>query len=224
MRWRGSFAAVSVATAILTLPTPGIAKSTPGAWRAIRTDDPITGAKSCVVSAFDYVGKTRFSRSGYLYPVVEMNEKAGLLVGVSSGGRFRLPTGDIVWRVDDRPFRELRAAENPAMDSRAIAPPVAAGSDAAAKAVQNSMDLAMRMAAGMAATSTVASCDRAREMLAELRAGHSLMFRASAAAAAYGLPDTNIYRVGQATTNGIRPVPIDASFEAALVQCGIPAQ
>ena len=110
-----------------------------GVWDVIRTTDPITGASTCVVAALDYVGKDSFSRMGMLYPVVENNPVHGLLVGVSSGGKFRLPTGDIVWRVDDRPFRELKAQNNPG----ASAQPVKAPTTVADKAMQDVLALTM---------------------------------------------------------------------------------
>jgi hypothetical protein len=210
----------------LALAMLAVAQSAPArdrerpTWQALRHMDPITGDGSCVVAATDYVGKTHYSRSGSLYPIVEKNSKQGLLVGVSSGGQIRLPTGDIVWRVDDKPFRELKAADNPVNLNSAMPGSVPADS-AAAKAMADTMALTMRLAQSAGATSTVASGTRAREMLAELRAGHSLLFRAAGASAAYGLPDNNAYRVGQRTEKGVRPIPIDASFGAALAACAI---
>src|SRR5690606_37462148 len=107
--------ATVIAALVLSLvATPAAAqKKMPQTWKATRTADPITGATSCVVSALDYVGKLRYSRSGYLYPIIERSGTHGLLVGISSGGQFRLPTGAIVWRVDDRPFRQLKPEDNP---------------------------------------------------------------------------------------------------------------
>lgn len=191
----------------------------PRTWQATRTADPITGATSCVVSALDYVGSTRYSRTGYLYPVIEMNGAQGLLIGVSSGGRFRLPTGTILWRIDDRPFRELKAEDNPAGTGGTILP--SGTDDAAAKALADTTALTSRLILAATATSTLASGDRAREMLAELKAGNSLIYRASAAASSYGLPDANMYRVGQYGNNGLKPIPLDASLLSSLAECGI---
>lgn len=47
-------------------------------WSVGRTTDPITSVTRCVVSAFDRAEATRMSRTGYLYPFVEMNSEAGL--------------------------------------------------------------------------------------------------------------------------------------------------
>jgi len=190
-----------------------------GGWDVIRTTDPITGASTCVVAALDYVGKNSFSRVGMLYPVVENNPVHGLLVGVSSGGKLRFPTGDIVWRVDDRPFRELKAEDNPAIGTGLATAPVP--SNIASKTMQETMAFSMKLVAAMTATSTVASGDRAIAMLGEMLAGRALIFRAAAAMTDYGLQSSAMYRVGQITEKGLHPIPIDASFRAGLATCGI---
>lgn len=131
----------------------------------IRTTDPIIGKISCVVSAIDNVAGLRFSQTGGLHAVVQNSTHHGLLVGVSSGGRFRLPTGDIVWRVDDRPYRELKATDNPPpAGAPAMIFPVPPGtSDAAVAAMQQTIATALQATAGMTATSTVATGGNARD-------------------------------------------------------------
>jgi len=146
----------------------------------------------------------------------------GLLVGVSSGGRYRLPTGDILWRVDDRPFRELKATDNPSAPGAAAAYRMpAVPNDAAASAMQDAMAATMRLTAGMTATSTMASGQLAHEMLAEMLNGHQLLYRNAAVAPAYGLPSVETMRVGQYTAKGQRPLPIDDSFRAGIASCGM---
>jgi hypothetical protein len=94
-----------------------------------------------------------FSPVGLLYPFVENNPDQGVLVGVSSGGRYRMPTGDILWRVDDKPFRTLRAQDNPALPSTLAV----ANTDVASKAMQDAVALTMRLTIAATASSTVAS-------------------------------------------------------------------
>ncbi|QDC37747.1 hypothetical protein [Sphingobium fuliginis] len=191
-------------------------------WQATRTTDPVTGVSRCVVSALDYVGKTRYSRTGFLYPVIENHPQHGLLVGVSSGGRFRLPTGTILWRVDDQPFREVRPEDGPVTTDMSAMPAGLTPQDpVAAKAMADAMAVSGRAIMAATATSSFAMGDTARAMLAELRAGHGLLFRAKAAAADTGLPDSGMYRVGQITKDGLKPLPLDASLASALADCGI---
>ena len=207
----------------LAAAAPAEAKGrAPQAWQATRTTDPVTGATRCVVTALDYFGRSRYSRTGFLYPVIEQHSDHGLLVGVSSGGRFRLPTGTILWRVDDRPFRELRAEDGPvAVDTATTSPAGTPQDPVAAKAMADAMALTNRLIMSATATSTFAQGDRAKEMLAELLAGHGLLFRAKAAAPETGLPGTGMYRVGQITNEGLRPVPLDESLRASLQECGM---
>jgi len=114
------------------------------------SSESAAGSETCVVAAYDRGAGLRFSRTGYLYPIVEMHPVHGLLVGVSSGGRFRLPTGDIVWRVDGRPYRELKAANNPASPSTSFSvPTTAAGDDSASRAMRDTVEQALRMSAGL---------------------------------------------------------------------------
>jgi hypothetical protein len=222
---RTPMTAVLTATVVLCgVASPAVAKKKPReAWTVTRVSDPVTGASSCVVAAYDQFGKTRYSRVGILYPVVENNPQLGLLVGVSSGGQFRVPTGNILWRIDENPHRELLASDNPATGAPAFAMPAfKTGNEATDKAVAESMANATRMTAGLMATSTVASGEKAQEMLREMLTGRSLLYRQASVAPAYGLPSSQTYRVGQFTNEGHQAIPLDESFRKGLAECGIP--
>ena len=201
---------------------PAHAKKPKNAWAVTRMADPITGASSCVVAAPDQFGKFKFSRVGHLYPVVENSGQLGLLVGVSSGGPYRLPTGDILWRVDANAFRQLRAADNPNLTpATPLGSPAPTGNAATDKIVADAMANAMKITAAFSSTSTVASGERAKEMLREMLAGQSLLYRQVGAAPAYGLPSSQTYAVGQWTSEGLLPIPLDDSFRRGLAECGI---
>ena len=189
-----------------------------GAWSATETVDPITGVRRCVVAAYDRTADSSFSRTGYLYPFVESHSESGVLVGVSSGGRFRLPTGDILWRVDQLPHRELRAVDSP-ITSPIETPAAPAGIPA--EAMQQMTEYQQRLIQAATSTTTMAGGERAQEMLREMLAGTSLIFRAAGAAPEHGLPHAGQSRVGQVTNEGLRPFPLDDSFRAGLAQCGI---
>lgn len=220
------FGAATALALVCFTAQPALARKKPQTtWSVSRVSDPVTESETCVVAAFDRGAGLRFSRSGYLYPIVERHPVHGLLVGVSSGGRFRLPTGDILWRVDDHPYRTLKAADNPPTSASSFTiPDLPAGDDASSQAVRDTVANAMQLASGMAATSTVASGDTARAMLAEMLVGQSLIFRASAAVPDYGLPSARTYEVGQITGKGFRPFPLDESLRAGFAACGIDAE
>lgn len=188
-------------------------------WSVSESSDPITGVRRCVVAAFDRSWGMSFTRSGYLYPFVENNSQMGILIGVSSGGTYRLPTGNILWRVDDLPFRELRAADNPMPDGSTPQP---IPTDMASLSRMDMTAYQARLVQTMTATATVAGGQRGQEMLAELLAGHSLIFRSAAVAPAYGLPSQSTQAVGQITNEGLRPIPVDQSLRDGMARCGIP--
>lgn len=194
----------------------GCAAPTPP-WSPTVTADPITGTKRCVVAAYDRAAGASFSRTGYLYPVVEFNSEFGLLVGVSSGGPIRLPVGDIVWRVDDRPYRELRAFNNPAH----VTPPIPGetAADMTSARVAETIKYAQKIAANAGATATVASGEEAAAMLNEMLAGSTLMYRANRPNAQFGLPTGQEQRVGQWTSEGLRPIPLDGAFRQSVEHC-----
>lgn len=190
-------------------------------WSVTRSSDPVTGTQSCLITAYDTAAGMKFSRMGFLYPIIENNPKLGLLVGVSSGGHYRLPTGDILWRVDGNPHRELKAADNPTTGNASFGAAFKTGNEATDKQVEGVMKQAAQVTASLTATSTVASGDKAREMLAEMVAGRSLIYRQEVASPAYGLPSARTVEVGQYTNKGQEPFFIDASFHRGLTECGI---
>jgi hypothetical protein len=81
-----------LAVALLTSVTEAEAKKKPhDIWEVSRSSDPITGATSCIVAPLDRAAGMSFTRSGTLYPFVENSSTHGVLVGVSSGGKWRVP-------------------------------------------------------------------------------------------------------------------------------------
>ncbi|WP_425990781.1 hypothetical protein [Brevundimonas sp. TWP2-3-2] len=207
---RGAIAALALFSAAV-----GGCATTPGSttrWQVIRSSDPITGISSCVVAAPDQVGGFNFTRSLVLYPIVEQNSERGLLVGVSSGGQYRVPVGQVLWRVDDQPFREIgRSVTDMAS---AFATPGRSPADIAR--------MQQEMIETATASSTVADGSEAAEMLQEMREGRTLLFRQKQAAASYGLPGAGASAVGQINGDGSREaIPLDGSFAAGLVACGI---
>lgn len=183
-----------------------------GRWQVIRSSDPITGVSSCVVAAPDQIGAFNYTRSFMLYPIVEMNSERGLLVGVSSGGPVRVPVGQVLWRVDDKPFREIGLSITDFTSK--FATPNASPADISR--------LQKEMIEAATATSTVAQGGEAVEMLKEMRAGRTLLFRQKQAAPSYGLPGAGTSAVGQySTQGGHEPIPLDESFAEGLRRCGI---
>lgn len=198
--------------------TDTAAKST---WTAARQTDPVTGVSRCVVTAPDRLFGSNYTKSTHLYPFVETNSEAGLLVGASVGGTVRYAAGDIVWRVDQNSPRTITMAETPAIGAQ-TAPLATEGMTAEQKEV---IEASMKMTAGITSSIqngiTAVGGEKAREMLAEMKAGQGLLFRAAAAAPAAGIPNDKAFQVGQVTGDGLRPIPLDETFHAALAECGL---
>jgi len=219
-RWRWASKMMMLGAAVLTVGGGQVSAKERPTWRVTKVVDPITGDSSCTVAAYDrsYFG-VEYSRTGYLYPVVEKNSRLGLLVGVSSGGRFRLPTGDILWRVDSLPHRTLLAANNPP-DPRNQFATAKTGN----REIDQIVEETMKSHSATMATSTMASGTEAQVILDELLRGRTLIYRSAAAAPAYGLPTGRENEVGFYTGTLKKPIPIDESFRAGLRTCGISDQ
>ena len=68
-------------------------------------------------------------------------------------------------------------------------------------------------------SATVASGAEATAMLDEMLGGNTLIYRASRPNAQFGLPTGHEQRVGQWTSEGLRPFPLDATFRQSVEQC-----
>lgn len=190
-------------------------------WTASASVDPITGVERCVVTIPDRRFGSAFSRTGATYPFVEQNSELGLMVGVSSGGQIRFPTGDIEWRVDNEPYHLLKAADTP---SSGVDLPNANTADMTAEALevyQKSMADAEGMMFSIQNGVTVAGGERAAQLLEEMRAGAELRFRSKAAAPSAGLVSASTYRTGRFENGEFVPFLLDESFERALATCGL---
>ena len=183
-------------------------------WTATRTTDPITSQTKCVVAAADQGFGLYYTRTAYLYPIVEQSSQYGLLVGVSSGGTIRLPVGDVYWRVDNKPFRTLRVADNPSPSQASTAQ----------STPNDYVAYAAKIAAQIGSTATVASGATAHDLLNEMLAGNSLIYRSAYAVPQYGLPNGGEQNVGQLTASGLHAYPLDKSFRASLTECGIDSE
>lgn len=78
---------------------------------------------------------------------------------------------------------------------------------------------AQKLAANAGATATVTSGTEAAAMLDEMLAGSTLIYRANRPNTQFGLPTGYEQRVGQWTSEGQRPYPLDATFRRGVEQC-----
>lgn len=218
----------AISVALLTMATAcATAGGRTGDWSVTMSKDPVTGIERCVVAVFDGSDNFQYSKLGSLYAFVERNSALGVLVGVSSGGPYRVPPGDILWRVDDLPFRELKMMNTPALPTAAAkstpitAPAALQGNPEVEKAIRDAMAATTSILAASASGVTAASGDEARAIIAEMKAGESLIFRGATAAPSMGLASSATAQVGMNEGGQLRPIRLDASFRSGLVECNI---
>ncbi len=215
----GVFFGAAAMILMCALATVAYARGKSG-WVATHTIDPLTDQERCVVGRYDRIARVRFSRTGLLYAVVENHPEHGLLVGASSGGRVRLPVGDVIWRIDDNRHHVLLAKNTP-LDSNTRQLVEGQAFSALNEEHAEAMKQALKGTMGMISTSTFATGEQAREMLREMMSGSTLLFRAQAVASNIGLPDANTARVGEFRKGSLKPIPLDESFRTAIRECGI---
>lgn len=162
------------------------------AWSSSVTQDEFTDRKFKVVSTGSiYMGGRAYTQSGRLYPFVgEYDGK--LVVGVRSGGTHRFPVGNVQLRIDDNPVWEISTTETPTdLYSRSSA---ATGSP-----MGGMMQAAL-------SPFTVATGDKAKEILKQMLAGRVLKYRTMGY---YSQPGVS----GQFN--------LDPSFRDSLLEAGI---
>ena len=194
------------------------APSSKGPWIADQSTDKVTGETRFVVSAQHKILGASVRSGAKLYATIEEHRTAGLMVGVASGGNtYRVPVGEIIWRVDENEVRELKVSDTPAtgsgtvdlmsmIDTSAYTPEQLAAlkqSQALTNATMSAIQNGVTMAGGT----------KAQDMLAELRSGTRLRFRTAQ-------PDAGM-TVRQNAGDQYAEVALDESLDIALETCGI---
>ena len=180
-------------------------------WVVVRDTDQFTDKTTCTVTTGSFYSSDNiYTLNNHFYPFVQ---KAGsvILVGVQSGGKFKIPVGTIQLRIDSKSAWTITSAETPIlassanMNSQPIVYP-ANVTDEQKKLIdatyKNSMDNATKTMSPFTATTDA----KANQILKEMLQGHKLIYR--------------IVGLNQAaSTTG--EVQLDASLKVALNQCGI---
>jgi|GEM_PF-807422 len=182
---------------------------------ADRFDDSLSKMVTIGEETPRLLGMSGITMSMRYYPFVGLRD-GEILFGIRSGGRHRVPVGDVQVRIDTNPTWTITTAETPLY--LAPAPPQVATFEVP-KGHQMSKDMAAAMAMSQAATEkamenmgkimspfTAATGDKAKAIIREMLAGNRIIYRT------VGLNQA-------ASTEG--EVLIDGSFARALSQIGI---
>ena len=172
---------------------------TQSGWVARNQTDAVTGTNRCVVVKPDAFGGLDYTRAFHLYPVVEKHPKHGVLVGVSTGGNYPVPSGDILWRVDENKPILIKSAETPSNQKNYYGVNIS----------------------GILSGSTLASGKKAQRMLEQLKQGKTLVFRQHVAGNDIGLPRANTGLAGEYVNGKLQPILLGETFRSALARCGI---
>jgi hypothetical protein len=208
---------------ILTLFTFGIvgcASIAPKVkWIASTQFDRFTDITTCSVSTGSlYTGSSVFTYSNHLYPFIEVVNN-DLRVGVKSGGKYKVPVGDVQLRIDSNKAWTISMSETPVIAKPNT--PVNAQLDLMTEYAKNlpkeqqklivdSYKTAMSTTGKMLSPFTVATGDKAKSILNEMLSGKILIYRT------LGLgPMTG--NVGGSTGEFL----LDASLNTALEKCQI---
>lgn len=187
-----------------------------GPWAASVKYDRFSGEVECFVSTGDFFTETSVVTSNNkYYPLIQIKNGV-LMVGVRSGGRFPIPVGDVKIRVDSNKAYDISITETP-VDQKVD--PVIASMKASyeslpedqKKLVISAIDNASKTQKAMVSTYTVATGDKAKALLEEIKHGRKLIYQAG------------IFANMPAMHSSIGEVEINASLSNALNQCEISA-
>lgn len=189
---------VALSVALLALSA---CASVPPTWIVNESKDEFTDSVSRMATTWSRASLgTPYTETGKLYPFVG-TRGGDLLVGVRSGGQYRIPAGTVQIRVDDHEAWTITPDETPA-DLIPGAAPAAPGLEAQTAA-------AMQATAKIMSPYTAATGDKARQILRQIASGKLLKYRQ------IGLNQA-------ASSTG--EVAIDASFFDAMKSLGIDPQ
>lgn len=179
-------------------------------WITVKSTDKFTDKSTCAVTVGSFYTRSGvYTVSNNYYPYIE-SVNGDLRVGVRSGGRYLIPVGDVQVRIDQNPAWTISSSETPldyVPEGQLKAMQAAVPNDPQQqKIVANAYTMAMEAAARSMSPFTAATGEKARSILSQMKAGHSLIYRT------VGLNQA-------ASTTG--EYVLDQSLAVALRECGI---
>lgn len=178
-------------------------------WIAQHSTDEFTDEATCRVTVGSrYTARNVYTYTGSLYPFVESKE-GELRVGVMSGGRVKIPVGEVQLRIDQNPAWNIAVHETPAdlVPSQDFPGPYQAQlSDEQREMVASTYRATMEHTAQAMSPYTATTGEKAEAILRQMLDGDKLIYRA------VGLNQPG---------SGTGEYDLDASLNAALARCGI---
>lgn len=187
---------------------------TEGPWAASVSYDRFTDNVECFVSTGDYFTSTTvYTSNNKYYPFVQVKNGV-LLVGVRSGGQYKVPVGDVKFRIDSNQSVDISVSETP-LDKQANPMIDAMKANFASlpedqrKLISDAYDNAGKYSQAVTSPITAAAGDKAKALLEQLKQGRKLIYQAG------------LFPNMPAMKSTIGEYVINASFHKSLAECGI---
>jgi hypothetical protein len=155
-------------------------------WIASTDFDPFTDQTACSVTTGSlYTQSSVYTYTNHLYPFIEVVH-GELRVGLKSGGKYKVPVGDIQLRIDKNKAWDISTNETPVETSVSAKdnPQVDVISEYTKnlpaeqrELVINSYKVAMNSTGKMFSPYTAATGDKAKAILKEMLKGNTLIYR-----------------------------------------------
>lgn len=178
-------------------------------WITVRDTDQFTDKATCGVTVGSfYTGGGVYTVSNHYYPYIE-SPNGELRVGIRSGGRFKIPVGDVQIRIDQNPAWTIATGETPVdyVPEGQLKAMQAYGGDAKQQEMlEKTYKTALQASAQAMSPFTAATGEKAQQILSQMKTGKVLIYRT------LGLNQA-------ASTTG--EYALDQSLNKALAVCGI---
>jgi hypothetical protein len=191
------FSAILVSSTLFTAGCVTVPAPNQHNWIPVVKVDEFTGVKTSFATAGTEAGN--MTRPGVLYPFVGVLPDGEIIVGLRSGGKFRVPVGNVQLRIDDHPAWDISMLESAGV-GRADKPAAAGASIEAAIAQVQALSYGVT-------PYTAARGDKAKAILAQLLSGKKLKFRQAPGG------------LGMQPTTG--EIELNGSLRNALLQIGV---
>lgn len=178
-------------------------------WITVRDTDQFTDKSTCGVTVGSfYTGGGVYTVSNHYYPYIESAD-GELRIGIRSGGRFKIPVGDVQIRIDQNPAWTIATGETPVdyVPEGQLKAMQAYGGDAKQQEMlEKTYKTALQASAQAMSPFTAATGEKAQQILSQMKTGKVLIYRT------LGLNQA-------ASTTG--EYALDQSLNKALAECGI---
>lgn len=203
-------ASIGISMAVLAV-VAGCAQTTPSAsakWLVTQSKDPFTDSVTKMVTFGDFNSSTGVYTSSLKYYPFVGTVNGELVVGLRSGGRFRVPTGTVQFRVDESPAWTIEPGETPILLAPAQAiSAVSTGDQKTDHAVAASQKQMMESVQKMMSPFTATGGEKAREIVAQMLKGKKFIYRTVGVNQAGST--TGYAEIDQSFIDGVRSLGVD---------------